>query len=81
MGLTEPAVLVAEAAVQLVLEAAEVVRSGVVEAEAHVDEEGPEVVEVEACRETSEAAVQNIGHLLLRTLQLAAVEQEASMGA
>jgi hypothetical protein len=62
---------VAEVAARLVLEAAEVAHSGAGEVE-------PEMVEVEACHETSVAAVQSTSRPLLTTQQLGAVEREAS---
>jgi hypothetical protein len=77
VALTEPVFLAAEAAVQLVPEAVGVVRFAAVEAEAHVDEVEPEVVEVVACRETCVALAQNISHLPVRTRQLDAVGLEA----
>ena len=76
-----PLVPEAEVVAQLVLEAAEVVRSGVVTAEARSGAVELGVVEVEVGRETSEAAVQNTSHRPLRIRQLHAVEQEASMAA
>jgi hypothetical protein len=74
VALTGPLVLVVEVAAQLFLEAAEVVRFVVVKVEAPVDGVEPAVVVVEACRETSEAAVQSIGHHPPMTQQPDAVE-------
>jgi hypothetical protein len=71
VALKEPLVLEVEVAARLVIEAAEVVHFVVVKAEAHSDEEE---VEAEACRETSEAAVQSISHHPLTTRQPDAVE-------